>query len=139
MTGKIWATFCTGTNAMTQKTTETLATKVMPAMLGMTIMTIVAASSEDSATACKSAQKYTKLANYETLPRQPSIVHVDVEADFHENVRTVYARTLFVRHCAFCHGRTGNGRGPFASFMTPRPRNFRRKVQAGYDAKRRTE
>ena len=31
---------------------------------------------------------------------------------------------LFIRYCAFCHGESGDGRGPAAPMLTPRPRNF---------------
>lgn len=35
---------------------------------------------------------------------------------------------LFRRHCARCHGVTGNGRGPTALYQHPYPRDFRRGV-----------
>lgn len=31
---------------------------------------------------------------------------------------------LFLKHCVTCHGESGNGRGPRAVFLTPKPRNF---------------
>lgn len=31
---------------------------------------------------------------------------------------------LFLKHCVTCHGEAGNGRGPRAVFLTPKPRNF---------------
>lgn len=31
---------------------------------------------------------------------------------------------LFLKHCATCHDEAGNGRGPRAVFLTPKPRNF---------------
>jgi len=33
-------------------------------------------------------------------------------------------RALFTQHCAACHGDRGNGEGPAARFLYPRPRNF---------------
>ena len=33
-------------------------------------------------------------------------------------------RVLFARQCVICHGETGDGAGPFAYLMNPRPRNF---------------
>lgn len=33
-------------------------------------------------------------------------------------------RTMFVRHCAGCHGPEGQGDGPGAALLLPRPRNF---------------
>ena len=35
---------------------------------------------------------------------------------------------LFRRHCAHCHGITGDGAGPTAGFLRPYPRDFRRGV-----------
>lgn len=32
---------------------------------------------------------------------------------------------LYRRHCSHCHGVTGDGRGPTASFLSPYPRDFR--------------
>ncbi len=38
------------------------------------------------------------------------------------------AHGLFRKHCSACHGITGNGIGPVASFLDPYPRDFRRGV-----------
>ncbi|QDT68892.1 Cytochrome c [Planctomycetes bacterium MalM25] len=35
---------------------------------------------------------------------------------------------LYRRHCARCHGVTGDGRGPTARYQSPHPRDFRRGV-----------
>ncbi|MEO0530707.1 MAG: c-type cytochrome [Planctomycetota bacterium] len=35
---------------------------------------------------------------------------------------------LYRRHCARCHGVTGNGRGPTARYQAPYPRDFRRGI-----------
>lgn len=32
---------------------------------------------------------------------------------------------LYAQHCAGCHGNTGEGNGPAATFLFPKPRNFR--------------
>jgi mono/diheme cytochrome c family protein len=37
-------------------------------------------------------------------------------------------RGLFRRHCAVCHGISGDGRGPTAAILDPYPRDFRRGV-----------
>jgi mono/diheme cytochrome c family protein len=34
------------------------------------------------------------------------------------------AATLYAQRCAGCHGKTGNGDGPSAAFLTPRPLPF---------------
>lgn len=33
-------------------------------------------------------------------------------------------RTLYVRYCSACHGQVGEGDGPAAQYMTPRPTNL---------------
>lgn len=38
-----------------------------------------------------------------------------------------YAQALFVDHCSSCHGLTGQGDGPVARSLAPRPANFRLK------------
>jgi mono/diheme cytochrome c family protein len=35
------------------------------------------------------------------------------------------AQALYARHCAGCHGVQGDGNGPAAAFLFPKPRNFR--------------
>lgn len=35
---------------------------------------------------------------------------------------------VYARYCAGCHAPTGDGGGPAASFLSPRPRNFRRGI-----------
>lgn len=35
------------------------------------------------------------------------------------------AGKLFAQHCAACHGETGDGQGPAAKFLEPKPRNLR--------------
>ena len=37
-------------------------------------------------------------------------------------------RGLFLKHCATCHGVTGDGRGPLAATLNPYPRDYRRGV-----------
>jgi mono/diheme cytochrome c family protein len=34
------------------------------------------------------------------------------------------AATLYAQRCAGCHGKTGNGDGPSAAYLTPRPQPF---------------
>ncbi len=42
------------------------------------------------------------------------------------NLVLTRGRDLFVRQCAICHGESGDGAGPFAYLMNPRPRNFQK-------------
>ena len=37
-------------------------------------------------------------------------------------------RTLYMRHCSHCHGTSGDGAGPTARYLTPRPRDYRNGV-----------
>ncbi len=34
-------------------------------------------------------------------------------------------RMLYMRHCSHCHGTSGDGEGPTARYLTPRPRDYR--------------
>src|SRR5262245_2338944 len=34
-------------------------------------------------------------------------------------------RNLYMQHCIHCHGVTGDGNGPTAKFLNPRPRDYR--------------
>jgi len=37
-------------------------------------------------------------------------------------------RMLYMRHCSHCHGTTGDGNGPTARYMTPKPRDYRNGI-----------
>ncbi|MEZ6129944.1 MAG: c-type cytochrome [Planctomycetaceae bacterium] len=39
-----------------------------------------------------------------------------------------HGRVLYMRHCAHCHGTTGDGQGPTAEYLVPRPRDYRHGV-----------
>ncbi len=43
-----------------------------------------------------------------------------------QQAKLALGRRLFQRHCAGCHGPSGDGQGPAARFLFPKPRNFRR-------------
>lgn len=40
----------------------------------------------------------------------------------------VAGKKIYIRECAACHGDKGNGKGPAANFLDPRPRDFTRKA-----------
>ncbi|MEK6643516.1 MAG: ethylbenzene dehydrogenase-related protein [Planctomycetota bacterium] len=42
-----------------------------------------------------------------------------------ESPMAARGRELFARQCVICHGAEGDGAGPFAYLMNPRPRNFK--------------
>lgn len=37
-------------------------------------------------------------------------------------------RSLYMRHCMHCHGYSGDGNGPTAKYLNPRPRDYRRGI-----------
>jgi len=37
-------------------------------------------------------------------------------------------RVLYMRHCSHCHGAAGDGKGPTAEYMIPKPRDYRHGV-----------
>lgn len=39
-----------------------------------------------------------------------------------------HGRTLYQRHCSHCHGTSGDGAGPTAQYLNPRPRDYRHGV-----------
>lgn len=46
-----------------------------------------------------------------------------IPAPAHEGL--ALGKQLYERHCLSCHGETGDGKGPAAVFLYPKPRNFR--------------
>ena len=39
--------------------------------------------------------------------------------------RLTYGRTLYMKHCMHCHGVSGDGNGPTAKYLNPKPRDYR--------------
>lgn len=56
-----------------------------------------------------------------TRPGQPD---AGVGDALPESMQQVSGKQLFTLHCAPCHGEAGDGNGPAARFLYPRPRNF---------------
>lgn len=52
--------------------------------------------------------------------------HVHVHASHHESAEgnPAEGQKLYEQNCSACHGVNGDGRGPRAYFISPRPRNF---------------
>lgn len=46
----------------------------------------------------------------------------------HAGWRLVEGRNLYMQHCVHCHGTAGDGAGPTAKFLNPRPRDYRQGV-----------
>ncbi len=42
--------------------------------------------------------------------------------------KLVYGKHLYLEHCMHCHGVTGDGNGPTARYLNPRPRDYRNGV-----------
>lgn len=40
----------------------------------------------------------------------------------------IHGRGLYMRHCSHCHGTSGDGYGPTATYLNPRPRDYRHGV-----------
>jgi mono/diheme cytochrome c family protein len=55
-------------------------------------------------------------------PNNPQVVPV-VDRDTKEQIRGGYA--LYRQHCLHCHGVSGDGNGPTAEWLWPRPRDYR--------------
>lgn len=51
-----------------------------------------------------------------------------VRAGLVDAARLPSGRAAYVRHCSGCHGESGDGAGPAARVLAPRPRNFRKGV-----------
>lgn len=49
----------------------------------------------------------------------------DAEGDKPAGWRLIEGRTLYMRNCLHCHGVSGDGNGPTARFLNPRPRDYR--------------
>jgi mono/diheme cytochrome c family protein len=46
----------------------------------------------------------------------------------HAGWRLKEGRNLYMRHCLHCHGVSGDGNGPTARFLNPRPRDYRQGI-----------
>ena len=53
------------------------------------------------------------------------LIEPGLKLAFHPNANLRRARELYGQHCLHCHGVTGDGNGPTAAFMQPRPRDYR--------------
>lgn len=58
----------------------------------------------------------------ETAPAQGDLVVIGAG----ERLQT--GRSLYMQHCSHCHGTSGDGNGPTAEYLYPRPRDYRHGV-----------
>jgi mono/diheme cytochrome c family protein len=54
-----------------------------------------------------------------------SVVVLSATASAAQSHEIARGRSLYLEHCAVCHGRTGDGRGPMASVLSTPPTNLR--------------
>lgn len=59
------------------------------------------------------------------LPQAPAIDDEFVIVDKAPGWKLVDGRNLYMQHCLHCHGVSGDGDGPTAKFLNPRPRDYR--------------
>jgi cytochrome c oxidase cbb3-type subunit 2 len=55
---------------------------------------------------------------------EPHVVSVSVMAVPQSDEQAARGKLVYARRCAGCHGEKGDGNGPAATFLDPRPRNF---------------
>jgi cytochrome c oxidase cbb3-type subunit I/II len=55
---------------------------------------------------------------------EPQALAVSVMSVPQTEAQVERGRVVYARRCAGCHGATGDGNGPMATFLDPRPRNF---------------
>ena len=46
------------------------------------------------------------------------------------NANEVQGIQVFTTHCIVCHGEKGNGKGPAAASLKPKPRNFKKGLKS---------
>lgn len=61
-----------------------------------------------------------------TTPAAPAATGVNMNAPFQNSLKgnAAKGRDFYMKNCATCHGTLGDGKGPRAYFINPKPRNF---------------
>ena len=85
------------------------------------LRTIAAVALWIGVSVCFGCDRPTKTEKSPSTPDQPVAASDDV-ADV---ARIAPGRSLYLQHCAACHGENGNGNGLAAQFLFPKPRDFR--------------
>ncbi|MGC8653814.1 MAG: c-type cytochrome [Candidatus Kryptoniota bacterium] len=76
-------------------------------------------------------------SSYSMNPFEPAVSEKSVSSSAPTNLNLILAptpeminrgKTLFVTNCATCHGSNGEGDGPAAATLNPRPRNFHQQT-----------
>lgn len=68
------------------------------------------------------AQVRTALDKHCGTPSHPRLLGSDDISTGH----LLHGQTVYMKRCAQCHGATGDGQGPAAQWLNPRPRDYRR-------------
>jgi mono/diheme cytochrome c family protein len=66
-----------------------------------------------------------KLVAWEKLPIDYGKVDAAVAGHDKAGWQLLAGRNLYMRHCLHCHGVSGDGNGPTANYLNPRPRDYR--------------
>ncbi len=56
------------------------------------------------------------------------LIDAGLQIAINPNFKLLHGRVLYSHHCLHCHGVTGEGNGPTAKTMTPRPRDYRQGI-----------
>ena len=59
------------------------------------------------------------------LPEPPA---VGTQFVVHAGSQLAFGRRLYMQHCMHCHGVSGDGQGPTARYLNPRPRDYRQGI-----------
>ncbi len=90
----------------------------------------LAAATGDHGTATRHAPAMAGVAGAAMAPRSHEAVSaaaaVDMKAGFPGDLKGNFmmGRKFYLENCSTCHGDRGDGQGPRASFIEPKPRNF---------------
>lgn len=69
-----------------------------------------------------------KLIAWEKLPVEYGKADPATPGHEKDGWQLLYGRNLYMRHCLHCHGVSGDGNGPTATYLNPRPRDYRQGV-----------
>jgi mono/diheme cytochrome c family protein len=107
----------------------------LPELSGAAVLVAPAAGGEQPADAAQSATVY-RVAHYEPESKTLHVIGEDghatqLSAAEGDSIQVIgdglqKGRNLYLRHCVHCHGVSGDGDGPTAPYLKPRPRDYRK-------------
>jgi len=92
----------------------------------VTSIEIVSGEASGEAVGVTSWDAESRTAILATTPSKPVTAGDQCSLDRGDVLRN--GRMLYMRHCSHCHGTSGDGNGPTAQYMTPRPRDYRHGI-----------